>query len=77
MSRIYATATHVPSGEVTRTLGPFETLRAARAAVVESVGQVLVWERQSTGAFVAEKYPILWVVEARPESGPPGGCAIC
>lgn len=29
MPQIYATATHIPSGEVTRTLGPFETLRAA------------------------------------------------
>ena len=69
MPQIYATATHIPSGEVTRTLGPFESLHAARSAVVEVVGQVLLWERQSTGAFVAEKYPTLWVVEARPEAG--------
>lgn len=69
---ISITTTHIPSGEVTRTLVPFETLHAARATVVESVGQVLIWERQSTGAFVAEKYSLLWLVEARPDLGPPG-----
>ena len=73
MPQIYATATHISSGEVTRTLGPFESLHAARSAVVEVVGQVLLWERQSTGAFVAEKYPVLWVVEARSgDLRPPG-----
>ncbi|KQR37703.1 hypothetical protein ASF71_14580 [Deinococcus sp. Leaf326] len=80
MSRIYATATHIPSGEVTRTLGPFEPLHAARAAVVASVGQVLIWERLTTGAFSAEKYPLLWVVEERlaPGAGYPGGtCPKC
>ena len=72
---IYATAKHLSTGEVIRTLGPFETHHAARSAVVEAVGQVLLWERQSTGAFVAEKYPTLWVVGVRSEGGrawPPG-----
>lgn len=41
MPQIYATATHLPSGEVTRTLDPFKTLHAARSAVVEVVGQTL------------------------------------
>lgn len=63
VSQIYATATHLSTGEVVRTLGPFETLHAARAAVVEAVGQVLLWERQRPGTFVAEKYPLLWKVE--------------
>lgn len=43
-------------------LSPFETYHAARSAVDEVVGQVLLWERQSTGAFVAEESPTLWVV---------------
>lgn len=78
MPQIYATATHLPTGEVTRTLGPFESLHAARSAVVEVVGQVLLWERQSTGAFVAEKYPTLWVVEAREAGTYPGApCPKC
>lgn len=65
MSQIYATATHIPSGEVTRTLGPFETRHAARVAVGETVAQLLTWERLNTGAYIAEKYPTLWVVEVR------------
>ena len=65
VSQIYATATHLSTGEVVRTLGPFDTLHAARAAVVEAVGQVLLWERQDPGVFVAEKYPVLWRVEER------------
>ena len=65
MSPVYATATHIPTGEVTRTLGPFDTRHAARVTVGEVVGQVLTWERLATGACLAEKYPTLWVVEER------------
>ena len=65
MSQIYATATHLSTGEVVRTLGPFDTLHAARAAVVEAIGQVLLWKRQDSALFVAEKYPLLWRVEER------------
>ena len=73
MPEIYATAKHLSTGEVIRTLGPFETHHAARSAVVEAVGQVLLWERQSTGAFVAQKDPTLWVVEAwSGDPRPPG-----
>ena len=38
LSRVYVMATHLPSGEVIRTLGSFETLHAARSAVVQVVG---------------------------------------
>lgn len=65
MSSVYATATHIPTGEVTRTLGPFDSRHAAYVAVGEVVGQVLTWERQATGAYLAEKYPMLWTVEER------------
>lgn len=65
VSQIYATATHLSTGEVVRTLGPFDTLHAARAAVIETVGQVLLWERQDPGVLVTEKYPLLWRVEER------------
>lgn len=71
MSPVYATATHIPTGEVTRTLGPFVTRHAARVAVGEVVGQVLTWEHLTTGAFSAEKYPMLWVVEDRKEVATP------
>ncbi|KQR07202.1 hypothetical protein [Deinococcus sp. Leaf326] len=70
MLQAYAIATHLSTGEVTRTLGPFKTLHAARAAVVEVVGQVLIWERQGPGQFVAEKYPLLWRVEERSNTQP-------
>ena len=63
-------AIHIPRGEVTRTLGPFEHLHTARSAVIDVVGQVLLWDQTGTGGFVAEKYSPLWVVEVRsPSSG--------
>ena len=70
MSPVYATSTHIPTGEVTRTLGPFDTRHAAYVAVGEVVGQVLTWERSTTGIYVAEKYPMLWVVEEREDNSP-------
>lgn len=42
MSQVYPTATHLSTGEVTRTLDSFETMHAARASVVKAVGQVLL-----------------------------------
>jgi hypothetical protein len=71
MSPVYATATHIPTGELTRTLGPFDMRHAACVAVGEVVGQVLTWERSTTGTYVAEKYPMLWVVEEREERSSP------
>lgn len=71
MSPVYATATHIPTGELTRTLGPFDTRHAACVAMGEVVGQVLTWQRSTTGTYVAEKYPMLWVVEEREERSSP------
>lgn len=71
MSPVYATATHIPTAEVTRTLGPFDTRHAARVAVGEVMGQGLTWERLATGAYIAQKCPALWVVEAREETEHP------
>lgn len=58
MSRIYVTVTYISSDEVTCVLGPFETLQMARSR--DPVGRSgLIYERQSTDAFIAEKYPTL------------------
>jgi hypothetical protein len=73
MSSVYATSTHIPTGEVTRTLSPFDTRHAACVAVGEVVGQVLTWERSAAGTYLAEKYPMLWVVEERAELAPSDG----
>lgn len=73
MPPIYATATHIPSGEVTCTFGPFETLHAARVAVSETVDSLLTWEHMTIGGYAADNYPTLWVVENRETALAPQG----
>lgn len=80
MPQVYATATHIPTGEITRTLGPFESLHEARQAVGQAVEQMLTWSPDGQGGYQAEKYPTLWTVKGpvTPDtSGPPGGCPMC
>lgn len=71
MPEIYATATDLAMGGTVRILGPFASHHAARAAVVEFVGQTLIWKRVNTGAYVVEREPIIWVVQPREESRSP------
>lgn len=78
LPEIYATATHLLTGSVGETLGPFDTPHDACAAVIERVGHVLVWQRMSTGAYIAGKPPTLWRVEVRVRtSWPPITCPLC
>ncbi|KQR18882.1 hypothetical protein [Deinococcus sp. Leaf326] len=62
MAAFYADVVHVPSGETTRRLGPFETAHEARTASVEDAGRPLIWERVP-GWWIAEKYPLQWQVQ--------------
>lgn len=68
---------HVPSGETTRRLGPFETAHEARTASGDDAGQLLTWERVP-GWWMAEKWPLQWQVpveeDGPDEGGTCGGC---